>query len=75
MLRSLYEEVKIVALASPLTADAATDRNSTVLDTLGYQAFTILYHCGPLAANRQEFLVSWFHGSSVTCGGAFWSSR
>lgn len=45
--RVLKSDVQIMPILTPLTADAADDRTSEVIDTKGYGRVCILYHCGP----------------------------
>jgi hypothetical protein len=47
LIRTVRTDMQIMPILTPLTADAAADRTSEVIDTKGYNRVCILYHCGP----------------------------
>lgn len=47
MIRTISSDVQIMPILTALSADAATDRTSEVIDCAGYNRCCILFHCGP----------------------------
>lgn len=45
--RGISSDVQIMPVLTALSADAATDRTSEVIDTKGFAKVCIIYHCGP----------------------------
>ena len=45
--KTVKTDMQIMPVLTALTADAAADRTSEVIDTKGYARICILYHCGP----------------------------
>lgn len=45
--RSFPTDIQIMPILTALSADAATDRTSEVIDTKGFSRVCVMYHCGP----------------------------
>jgi hypothetical protein len=47
VIKTVRTDMQVMPVLTALTADAAADRTSEVIDTKGYKRVCILYHCGP----------------------------
>ena len=67
-IRDLVSDAKIVPLLSPLAAEAATARTSNVIDTKGYDAFTVLVHFGTIDGSADAQSIKLSHADAASDG-------